>query len=668
MAQYPLTLSPLRIGGAEIKNRVARTGHATFLAEDGRVGDQLIAYHLARAEGGVGLTILEAAAVHPSSVVSLQCVDDRAIAGYEALVRRVAPTGMKLFQQLWHGGHIFPAADGSPPWAPSSFASHIAGVAARPMGRGDIRALVDAYAAAAIRCDKGGLDGVEIHAGHGYLLAQFLSPLLNERDDEYGGDFDNRLRLLREVLEAVRGAVRPGFAVGVRLSDSADPAVLTDGEVARVARRLAEEGLIDYVNSSYGDYYANHWQLGGMDAQAGFQVPHTAPRVADLGVPRLLNGRFRTLGEIERTLERGEADLISMVRAHIADPHIVAKTLAGQAVRPCIACNQGCVAQAATPGRMGCVVNVAVGAENALDEAHIRPAAAPRQVLVVGGGPAGLEAARVAALGGHKVTLVEASARLGGRLNLCAGAPNMQPMAELARWLEAEARRLGVDVRLSTRLDPAAVAALRPDAVIVAIGADPARNLRQLQRPGHRFGDAEANRILFADDLLSGLGGDLGRSALVVDEWGHYEAVACAEHLLDQGLAVTFVTRHRMFAPFVDMAVRAQGSLERLYAKGDFAVHVASHVQGLTANTALVGPHFARSVAAVAADTVVWVPVRSGQTAFADDLLARGMQALPVGDAVAGRDLQVAIREAHLAARSLFAAAPGGREAVASAV
>jgi 2,4-dienoyl-CoA reductase-like NADH-dependent reductase (Old Yellow Enzyme family) len=290
-----------------------------------------------------------------------------------------------VFQQLWHGGHLYMQPDGSPPLAPSTVPSPIAGVAPRPMTLRQIDELVGAYAAAAGRCVRGGLDGVEVHAGHGYLLAQFLSPVLNRRDDEYGGPLDNRTRLLLRVLAAVRDAVPPGFAVGVRLSDSADARILGMEEVGQVAHRLERDGLIDYVNMSYGDYYALHRQVGGMDVPTGFQIPYTAPPVADLTLPRLLNGRFRTLEEVEQVLRAGEADIISMVRAHIADPDIVVKSAAGtpDRVRPCIACNQGCIGRVATFGRLGCVVNTAAGEEGTLAERLIAPAATPRRVLVV---------------------------------------------------------------------------------------------------------------------------------------------------------------------------------------------------------------------------------------------------------------------------------------------
>jgi len=648
-------LSPIRISGVEIKNRIARTAHATMMARDGRISDELIAYHLARAQGGVGLTILEAAGVHRSSLLSLANLDDSIIEGYRRLVSVVAPTGMRLFQQLWHGGHIYMQPDGSPPWAPSNIPNPIAGIAPQPMRLTDIDDLVAAYAAGARRVEQGGLDGVEIHAGHGYLLAQFLSPVLNRREDGYGGDFENRTRLLRRVLAAVRDAVSPGFAVGVRLSDSADARILSMEEVGRVAHRLQDDGLIDYVNMSYGDYYALHRQVGGMDAPTGFQIPHTAPPVADFRLPRLLNGRFRTLEEVEQVLRAGEADLVSMVRAHIADPDIVAKSMAGQAerVRPCIACNQGCIGRIATAGRLGCVVNTAAGDETMLAERLIRPATVPHRVLVVGGGPAGMEAARIAALAGHKVVLAEAMPMLGGLMHVYRDAPRMGTIGDILTWLESEVYRLGVEVRLSSYMDADEIAAEGADTVILAIGAGQEAPIRQILFPAEEIAIAPGCHVVGGIDLFTDPSAIRGQSALVIDEFGHYEAIACAEHLLEKGLAVTFATRHKLFAPQIDITLRTQSALERLHAKGDFTLRVGTRIVALRPGRAEIAPNFGGRAEVVDADTVVWVGIRTGQPELRDVLAERGIAAVAIGDMIAGRNIQTAIREGHLAARAI---------------
>ena len=654
---YERALSPIRIGAVEVKNRIARTAHATMLARAGRIGEELIAYHLARADGGVGLTILEAAGVHRSSLLSLANLDESIVDGYRALVDRIAPTGMRIFQQRWHGGHIYPQPDGSPPLAPGDLPSHIAGVAPQPMRRDQIDELIAAFAAAAARCERGGLDGVEIHGGHGYLLAQFLSPVHNRRDDEFGGDLDGRSLFLRRVLEAVRASVSPGFAVGVRLSDSADPRILPMSDVSQVAQRLARDGLVDYVNMSYGDYYALHRQVAGMDAPAGFQIPFTAPAVAEVKVPRLLNGRFRTLEEVEQVLRAGEADIISMVRAHIADPDIVAKSAAGhpEQVRPCIACNQGCIGRVVTSGRIGCVVNTAAGDESKLSEKRIVPVDKPLRILVVGGGPAGMEAARIAALAGHRVVLAEAMPSLGGLTTLYRRAPRMGTIPDIVSWLEQEVYRLGVEVRLSTLLEPDEIAREAADHVIVAIGADLEAPLRQVQFPAESLAPEPGARIVSSIELFSDRHADWGSHAVVVDEVGHYEAIACAEYLLNKGIAVTFITRHKLFAPAIDITLRTQAALERLYGLGDFTLRVGSQIAAARAREVDVKPQFGARIEAFPADTIVWVPIRSGQPALAEALRSRGIPVTLVGDAVAARNLQTAIREGHLAARDLSA-------------
>ena len=651
---YERALSPIRMGSVEIKNRIARTAHATMMARGGGITDDLIAYQLARGQGGVGLTILEAAGVHRSSVLSLANLDDSIIDGYRQLSNAIRPTGMRLFQQLWHGGHIYMQPDGSPPLAPSMVPSPIAGIAPRPITLRQIDELVAAYAAAARRCERGGLDGVEVHVGHGYLLAQFLSPVLNRREDDYGGSLENRMRLLVRVLEAVRDAVSTGFAVGVRFSDSADPRILGMDEIGDLAHRLERDGLIDYVNMSYGDYYALHRQVGGMDVGSGFQVPYTAPPVANIKLPRLLNGRFRTLEEVEQVLRAGEADMVSMVRAHIADPDIVAKSTAGhpERVRPCIACNQGCIGRVATFGRLGCVVNTAAGDEGLLAERLIAPTSRPRRVLVVGGGPAGMEAARIAALAGHQVVLAEAMPALGGLTNLYRNAPRMGTIGDIAGWLEQEVYRLGVEVRLSTYMDASDIAAVGAESVILAIGAELEPAPQQILFPADSV-QFEGATLMSPIELFSDRTTDRGRSALVVDEMGHYEAVACAEHLLELGLAVTFVTRHKMFVPSIDITLRTQSALERLYANGDFTLRTGSRVASIRAGSADIEPNYAATCETVLADTVIWVPIRPGQPDMIAALEAQGIHPMAIGDVVAGRNLQTAIREGHLAARSL---------------
>jgi hypothetical protein len=347
-----------------------------------------------------------------------------------------------------------------------------------------------------------------------------------------------------------------------------------------------------------------------------------------------------------------------MVRAHSADPDIVAKSAAGypERVRPCIACNQGCIGRVATFGRLGCVVNTAAGDEVRLAEKLIQRAPAPLKLLIVGGGPGGMEAARIAALAGHRVVLAEAMPSLGGLTNLYRHAPRMGTIPDIAGWLEQEVYRLGVDVRLSTWLDADEIEAEGADVVIVAIGAELEAPLRQIQVPAETLVPEPGTRIVSSIELFADRNRDWGQSAVIVDEIGHYEAIACAELLLEKGLAITFVTRHKMFAPGIDITLRTQSALERLHARGDFTLRVGSRVTAARPGQAVVRPQYGAKPESFPADTIVWVGIRSGQAELFEDLQARGLNAIRIGDAVAARNLQTAIREGHLAARALIAA------------
>jgi thioredoxin reductase len=374
-------------------------------------------------------------------------------------------------------------------------------------------------------------------------------------------------------------------------------------------------------------------------------------------VPRLVTGRFRTLEEAEQVLREGAADIVSMVRAHIADPFIVAKTRAGLAdrVRPCIACNQGCVGGAMRTGKIGCAVNATVGAEATLSESAIACTSKPKTVLVIGGGPGGMEAARIAAHTGHKVILAEATPDLGGLVQVAKRAPKLHTLGDATDWLEREIYRLGVDVRLNTYMELDDVRAVGADAIIVATGSTPRMDGFQVSNPGRKVRGVDQPHVLSSVDLLSDGGRDPGQNALVVDNVGHYEAVAAAEHLLSRGVAVTFLTHSVNFAPFVELSWRAVPALERFYATGRFSLLTRHMLVEVRRKDAIVRPleAGANQTATVAADTVVIVTPNTPVRSLYDELRDEHADITVVGDARAPRDVQAAIAEGHLAARAL---------------
>ncbi|WP_277184901.1 FAD-dependent oxidoreductase [Caballeronia sp. BR00000012568055] len=652
---YKHVFSPMRIGAVEVPNRIVRTAHATRLAT-GYVNDDLIAYHLARAKGGAGLSILESTSVHPSSTFSLSAADDGAIAPMRKLVDAIAPTGMKLFTQLWHGGYTDPAADGGLPWAVTALAGRYSVAPPIPMTTDQIEEVIDSYGRAAARMKAAGLDGVEVLAGAGYLFSQFFSPVLNQRTDTYGGSFDNRIRAFLATLRAIRAATSPEFALGVRIGSSSDPRILTDDDVNAIALRAQSEGLIDFVNITHGDYYFHVDRYAGMDAPLGYQLPHSERVSQGLTVPRIIVGRYATLDDAEQALKEGQADMVNIVRGMIADPMLVVKSREGRGteVRPCIGCNQGCLG-GAFAGRMGCAVNPAVGYERTLSDESIVRAAVPRKVLVVGGGVAGMEAARTALLAGHHVTLVEAMSDLGGLLNCARHLPKLHAIGDIAIWLESEIYRLGAEVRLSTYMDADDVLAEQPDAVIVATGSQPtdAREFRQTADPAAELRISRDATVLTPLDLATAPPQEMGRTALVFDDVGHYDAIGCCEALINRGIEVTYVTRHLMFAPAVETTGRTQAALRRMHGAGRLRIVTQAALVSIDKGSAEVRPLFGTTAESVPADTVVLVGYRQSQNEIWDALRGRVDQLHLVGDARSARDIQPAIREGHLAGRAI---------------
>jgi 2,4-dienoyl-CoA reductase-like NADH-dependent reductase (Old Yellow Enzyme family) len=564
-SRFPHVFRPLRIAGMTIPNRVVRTAHTThqpLSAQEPGMAD----YHVARARGGVGLTILGAASVHLSAPMEIAAHLDRVVPEYQRFMEALAPYDMKVMQQLWHPGSAGHAnALGGPLWSASDVPNPVRGLTPTPMTKTMIDDVVAGFRAAAGRVKRGGLHGVEVHAGHNYLMSQFLSPATNRRTDDYGGTPENRLRFLREVLAAIRDEVGPEYPVGVRLSSDDDvPGGLTPTDARSIA--LAIQPMVDFLDVSFGGYYRFNRMMATADGYPlGYELESSQRVTRDLDVPTIVTGRIMTVEHAEHVISSGIADMVSMVRALIADPDIVAKTLRGEEdrIRPCIGTNEGCVAS--RRGNFGCVVNPEAGKEGSWTPT---PAAAtrPRRVLVGGGGPAGLEAARTAALRGHDVTLLELTGQLGGQVQVAARAPYRSDFGMHVQWLEAEVRRLGVTVRLNTPVEPDIVGDLAPDVVVLAVGSTPRTDGFSVQRPLQRFSSAQQRLLKTSWDVF-GFGGSLGpcETVVVYDDAGDFEGISVVEELLRRGATVTLATRQDTFGSGMpEPASTAQAARDRL--------------------------------------------------------------------------------------------------------
>jgi 2,4-dienoyl-CoA reductase-like NADH-dependent reductase (Old Yellow Enzyme family)/thioredoxin reductase len=641
---------PINLGNLEIKNRTFRPAHGTGIGA-GLMNDALIAYHEQRALGGVGLIINEVGSVHPSTPLCMNIYNVGIEDGMRKLVERVKPHGTKIFQQLWHGGH---AGWGDfLLWSASDIPNVEVGKVPLPMTKGMIDEIVGAYADCARRMEAYGLDGVDVHCAHGYLPQQFLSPLTNKRDDDYGGSIENRMRFTIEVMEAIRSAVSPNFVVGVRVGTDLAPGGIGLEDTRRLVRTLEERRLIDYVNVSVGNYARNDKMIGGMNEPSGYQLPTSTPITHNTRLPTLVTGRYRTLEEIDQVIRAGDADMVGLVRAMIADPHLVAKSFAGdtERVRPCIACNQACVANQINGLPIECAVNPGAGHELERGDPLLKRASVPRVVLVVGGGPAGLEAARVAAIRGHKVILAEASTFLGGALRTAARAPTRHNLGDIVTWLEAEVFRLGVEVRLSSYLEANDVREIGADAVIVATGATERMDGLQISHLGEPIKNVGRKGVISATELLMATPANLGSHAVVIDDVGHFEGLGAVEFLINKGLAVTYVTPRREVAPLARPTLMVEPFLQRMAGK-PFRFMVRTRGIEIADDQVVVGPSYLSDTLAesinVPAQTVVLVSHNRPNRELGDGLHGQINNLHVVGDAASPRFLQIAIREGHL--------------------
>ena len=637
MGRYDVLFEPLRVGPITLPNRIVRSPHGTGLS-----GEGLIAYHEARARGGVGMSTLEATSVHPSAPGRLALWNDSCLPFLDEIASRIRPTGMKLLIQLYHPGAGYTAEAGMPEhWSASAVPNPMAGVVPMAMTETMIVDVVEHFAEAARRCRDAGLDGVDIHASSGYLIHEFLSPALNKRTDRYGGSFENRLRFLNEVIAAVRNAVRDSdFAVGVRLpNEDYVPGGLTAPENAEIAE--AVDADVDYVSLHMGAYWRFHKLIAPADDPLGVEMPANEIVTQGLESPVMVVGRIMTLDHAKHIVESGAAQMVSMVRALIADPELVNKSREHDEdlIRPCIGTNMGCVGQLMTRGQISCVVNHSAARENVRSFEPGDRVESAKNILVVGGGPAGLEFARTAALRGHHVELFEALPRLGGQVALAASAPHRADVGEITKWLGREIDRLGVKVNLSTPVDASIVAESNPDEVVIATGSTPRSDGFQLLTPAVPIPGFDGPHV-HTSWALFGVGrapAALDGPALIYDDTGSFEAISAADVLLRAGAKVTLVSRFDGIGsalPYPPVTVGA--ARERLYA-GDFDFIGGHYIRGITEDAVELGVQYTTRTRSVDARLVVLVGFNEPNRDLAQELNAESVAHHLIGD-VRGRN------------------------------
>ena len=649
---FPHLFSPLQVGSVTLKNRILSSGHDTVMAENGQVTDRLVAYHEARAAGGAGLIILQVSGVHESAKYTyhvLMADSDDGIPGYRKVADAVHAHGCKIFGQLFHGGReIMESQDGSLPvsLAPSAVPNERFHVMPRAMPIALIDEVVAGYGSAVRRLKEAGLDGAEIVASHGYLPAQFLNPRVNVRTDQYGGSDENRLRFLREVIAAVRAEAGSDFVVGLRVSVSEETEHgLSPDEVEAALRVIDAEGTIDYVSvvaGSSATLTGSDHIVPPMSMPAAYTAPLAARVKQAVSVPVMVAGRINQPHEGEQVIASGQADLVAMTRAMICDPLMPAKARDGlvDEIRACIGCNQACIGHFQAGYPISCIQHPETGREQTFG---VRiPVKTSRDVMVVGGGVAGMKAAVVAAERGHRVTIYEAAKRLGGQVLLAEQLPGRTEFGGAVTNLLSEVDRYGVKVETNTRVDRAFVDAKQPDAVIVAAGATPHTTQLELM---------DDPTILSAWDVINGAEVPSGR--IVVADWRcDWIGLGVAQLLAERGRKVTLAVDGYMAGQNIQQYVRDEMTKAALEA----GVEIVTLVRPYGADADTVYLQHVLTNEPVIVDDVAALVLSQGHdpvTELIDSLVDYAGEVHPIGDCLSPRTVEEAILEGLKVAATL---------------
>ena len=645
---FPQLFSQIKLGSTTLKNRIVSTGHHTYLA-DREPGPELIAYHESRARGGAGLIISEIIAVHPSAGFSsklLSFFDDSSIQAYRQLAEACHRHDCRIFAQLFHPGReVMSTADGfgAIAYAPSALPNERFHIMPKAMDIALIESIIDGYANCAKNLQQAGFDGVEIVGSHGYLPAQFLSPAVNQRNDDYGGDFDSRLKFTRDVITAVHQQA-PGLTLGLRLSaNDYEPEGVEEPLVTDIC--LALQAQLDYVSlvaGSSATLGASVHISPSMGFSAGYLGPISEQIRGKLDIPVIVTGRINQPQVAEQMISRGQADLCGMTRAMICDPEMPNKAQAGRYddIRACIGCNQSCIGRAHKGLSISCIQNPQSGRE--LKFNGLQTAASSRRIVVVGAGPAGLKCAIVAASRGHAVTLYDKAPQPGGQALLAQLLPGREEFGGLVTNLMHELEAADIQLVTNCAVDSDMLQTLQADSIVLATGA-------QAYFPAAGSFDPERT-IDYEDVLLKRC--SIGTNVVVADWRGDWTGIGLAERLASDGCRVKLVVNAALAGEALQIYTRNY-YLGRLYKLG---VEVVTHARLYGSDGDCVYFQNTLTDEAIIFDTIDTLVLAMGQQADGQleiELRAAGIDPLAIGDCVVPRTAEEAIFEGMQTAMNL---------------
>jgi mycofactocin system FadH/OYE family oxidoreductase 2 len=652
-SDYEGLFAPLPLGSKEAPNRFVFAAHQTNFATHNRFEKRHAAYYGARAAGGAGVIVLEGSVVHSSDQpyeYVIRGYDAQVVDGYRLVADAIHRHGTLALAHLTHSG-----MQGSshfsqlPLWAPSPVPEVNSREMPKEMEAEDIGAVIDGFAQAARHAMAGGLDGVEINAGQDSLIRQFMSPLTNLRGDDYGGSLDNRLRVARAVIREVRTQVGDNGIVGLRMvgDEYAPWAGIKPEDAAEIAGLLAAEGMLDFISVTSGSIYSTHLTRPGLYMPPGFAAHLAGIIKSAVPVPVIAQGSIVEPQMAATLLSQQQADAVEMTRALIADPELPRKLRDGYPadVRPCILSNQDNIVGLVQNPRLNCVNNPAAGYEGDAEFAPLTRAPVHYRVMVVGAGPAGLEAARVAAMRGHAVTVYEQNSRLGGALRLAAAAPGRERLALAVDWLEAQVRKLNVTIRTGVEVTPAHVRDEAPEAVIVAVGG------RRGDYPAATFEGTMP--VVNPRQVLNGEVSVNPGKAVVLDAIGDQVGMGVAEWLADHGWQVEVVTSDMFVGQRLTASLELTAWNQRACSKG-ITLRPQVNVERVADRTVIGVDHFDRGPVHIEdTDLIVTVAHEVPNEDLYFALKQVGQRVFRAGDCVAPRYMSHAILEGYRAGREV---------------
>ena len=657
---FPHLFQPLTLRHVTLKHRLTFGAHTANMSRDGLPADRHLGYYLERAIGGAAMIVVEPVPAHRTAVLTrgnFRPADDAVVPQFRRITEACHEHGAVMIQQIYHvGAHGDWDNSFEPNWSPAGLPSMHDSDGSHAMTGAEIEEVVEGFARAARRAKDAGFDGCELMAAYNALIEQFWSPLTNRRDDRWGGGLENRMRFSAAVLERIRAFCGDDFILGMAISvDPTQPGVLSLADQQEIAAWHDARGLYDYVTVGTGSYYdftriipafLYEDKLGPPFAEAIKRVVRHARVQAE--------SHIRTPENADYVIAAGQADMVSIVRGQIADPHMAAKAAAGRPedIRPCISCNQMCWGRRSRDYWISCLVNPSVGREAQWGGDRFAPATRPRRVLVVGGGPAGLEAARVAAERGHRVTLAEAADRLGGQFRLAGEQPRRAQILDLIDWYGTQLERLQVVVRLNAPMDADEVRGFGADAVVLATGSQPARTGFQRALPGvARLPGIERGNVWAVEDVMARAARP-GKRVLLLDDGGNWRGAGTAWHLAERGHEVTLLTPDSTVGREIVRTGSEFPMRRRLRGLGvrfvtDAAV-TAWHGDGATVLDFLTGGE-----ERLPCDALVLATANRAENELVEALRDSGLELHAVGDCVAPRHAPAATYEGRKIGRAL---------------